>query len=145
MAEAHGGRSRWGTMFNHMIERSRSIRVGGAVDAFLGAVGVHARHADAAAGTDAGEVAGGYPRDQQDDDGAHGPAHPYTNGPGPVSGLTLLQSSSLAIQNAHLSPVRFPDGKNPYLDRPLPPPPPAKNQQRNLTFPSAPVVMPPRP
>ena len=137
-------------MFNAMIERSRSIRVGGAVDALLGVVGVHARPADAAAGTDAGEAVAPAEDDAPalQHDGAHGPAHPYTTRPGAVSGTSLLSTAAaaaLALQNANLSPVRFPGGKNPYLDRPLPPPPPPKNQQRNVVpFPSAPV-MPPRP
>ncbi|KAK4165955.1 hypothetical protein QBC43DRAFT_24185 [Cladorrhinum sp. PSN259] len=62
----------------------------------------------------------------------HGPAAPDNKGQGHgfVSGprdiTTKLASRPLA-QNAALPPVTlFPDGKNPYLDRPLPLPPPRK-------------------
>lgn len=77
-------------------------------------------------------------------DTAHGPsthvdgeAAPFE--PGPVSGTNQTDATGSGVQNADLPPVRFPDGRNPYLDRPLPPPPPPK------AAPSISVAMPPRP
>ncbi|KAK4231345.1 hypothetical protein QBC38DRAFT_246375 [Podospora fimiseda] len=61
----------------------------------------------------------------------HGPAAPdnHGQGHGSVSGphdiTTNLASRPLA-QNAAIPPVSFPGGKNPYLNRPLPLPPPQK-------------------
>ncbi|KAK3943821.1 hypothetical protein QBC46DRAFT_417891 [Diplogelasinospora grovesii] len=104
-----------------VVKRSRSLRVG----APLGVV----RQPHAGVG---------------DEEGAHGPAAPFNTIPGLVSGPTLQDTKSRhAPQNADLSPVRFPDGRNPYLDRPLPPPPPPKNTAAAAAV--QPPTMPARP
>jgi hypothetical protein len=66
-------------------------------------------------------------------------------GPGPVSATALhshvasrpasRQGSRHGPQNTVIPPVAFPGGRNPYLERPLPPPPPPKTPKA-----SAPVV-----
>ncbi|KAK0619799.1 hypothetical protein B0T14DRAFT_496459 [Immersiella caudata] len=66
-------------------------------------------------------------------------------GPGPVSSTALQprtasrpasrQGSRHGPQNTVIPPVAFPEGRNPYLERPLPPPPPPKTPKS-----SAPVV-----
>lgn len=91
------------------------------------------------------EVWGGRSGHAGGDDVAHGPDAPSTGEPGSVSGTALHDAGGgLGIQNAGLSPVRFPDGKNPYLDRPLPPPPPPKTPSTaTTTLPPPPIVMPP--
>ncbi|KAL1866111.1 hypothetical protein VTK73DRAFT_4904 [Phialemonium thermophilum] len=72
---------------------------------------------------------------------AHGPDAPSPNNQGPVSGSPGLADWDDGVpQNANPSPVTFPDGRNPYLDRPLPPPPPSK-----ISDPSSFVSMQPRP
>ncbi|KAH6856664.1 hypothetical protein B0I37DRAFT_426062, partial [Chaetomium sp. MPI-CAGE-AT-0009] len=65
-----------------------------------------------------------------DEKGGHGPAATTTpgQGHGRVSDLTLhpldaSRRSRHPPQNADIPPVTFPGGRNPYLDRPLPPPP----------------------
>ena len=65
---------------------------------------------------------------------AHGPVDAsFAGGPGPVSGPALQSSNRGALASRHLLhnpdiPAHhiFPGGRNPYLDRPLPPPPPPK-------------------
>lgn len=91
-------------MFTRVIKRSRSMRVVGP-----------------------GQHAG-------DDVVAHGPARPSSpSGGGPASvsdppGPALHDASWQAVQNAGQSPDHhFADGRNLYLERPLPPPPPPKN------------------
>lgn len=65
---------------------------------------------------------------------AHGPVDAsFAGGPGLVSGPALQSSNRGALASRHLLhnpdiPAHhiFPGGRNPYLDRPLPPPPPPK-------------------
>ncbi|KAM7190588.1 hypothetical protein V8F33_009378 [Rhypophila sp. PSN 637] len=83
-------------------------------------------------------------------EGAHGPTGPYVYKPNAVipdsvSGSEVHQTGDKPsiipskhgqghvahgappLQIADIPPVRFPDGRNPYLDRPLPLPPPPKS------------------
>ncbi|KAK3318424.1 hypothetical protein B0H66DRAFT_603012 [Apodospora peruviana] len=74
----------------------------------------------------------------EEEEGAHGPTAPYGHEPvipGPVSGPLQHDADRPSRPSRHghghvqivdIPPVRFPGGKNPYLDRPLPPPPPPK-------------------
>lgn len=78
-----------------------------------------------------GVVAGVELASGQNGEMVHGPtATPLDQGQGRVSDLTLrpLDASGSRQgrrppQNADIPPVTFPGGRNPYLDRPLPPPP----------------------
>lgn len=107
-----------------------------------------------------------------ENEGAHGPTTPYDPDPvipDSVSG-TALHDAGSSIPSSHgrgqghvvghgahiqivdIPPVRFPDGRNPYLDRPLPLPPPPKPITTNVatTAVAVPVtvvrpIMPPRP
>ncbi|KAM7206865.1 hypothetical protein V8F20_002571 [Naviculisporaceae sp. PSN 640] len=54
----------------------------------------------------------------------HGPGHVATAGHG---------HGTSATQNVDIPPIRFPDGRNPYLDRPLPLPPPIIKQSSSTT------------
>ncbi|KAK4043385.1 hypothetical protein C8A01DRAFT_43699 [Parachaetomium inaequale] len=83
------------------------------------------------------------------EEGGHGPAATTTldQGHGRVSDLTLRPQDASRRgrrppQNADIPPVTFPGGRNPYLDRPLPPPP-----SRNIAVVASttPVSMPARP
>ena len=85
-----------------------------------------------------------------DEEGGHGPAAITTlgQGHGRVSDLTLhpqdaSRRSGHPLQNADIPPVTFPGGRNPYLDRPLPPPP-SRNIAGVLNH-TAPFSMPARP
>ncbi|KAH8912776.1 hypothetical protein BR93DRAFT_872567 [Coniochaeta sp. PMI_546] len=67
-----------------------------------------------------------------DDVAAHGPARPASPSDGPafvsdLPGPALHDASWQAVQNAGHPPDQFADGRNLYLERPLPPPPPPKN------------------
>ncbi|KAK1759395.1 hypothetical protein QBC47DRAFT_420373 [Echria macrotheca] len=80
---------------------------------------------------------------------------PLDPGPGPVSAAALqLRAPSRqgrqlrnGPQNSLLPPVLFPGGRNPYLERPLPPPPPPKTPKSSdpvtaLAPPPAPLLLP---
>ncbi|KAK4193874.1 hypothetical protein QBC35DRAFT_370911 [Podospora australis] len=61
-----------------------------------------------------------------EDEEVHGSAAP-SNVSGPRDTTSRLARHPPVLQNADLPPIAFPGGKNPYLDRPLPPRPPPKN------------------
>ncbi|KAK4148646.1 hypothetical protein C8A00DRAFT_47546 [Chaetomidium leptoderma] len=96
-----------------------------------------------------GVVVGVEPASGQDGEVVHGPtATPFDQGQGPVSDLSTLRpphasrQARLPPQNADIPPVTFPGGRNPYLDRPLPPPP-SKNISAGVS--TTPFTMPARP
>ncbi|KAK3390400.1 hypothetical protein B0H63DRAFT_519625 [Podospora didyma] len=99
------------------VKRSRSLRLGGGGPGIV-AVGQQ-------------QYAGGR---GEDDGGAHGPAYPLETEPGLVSAPLAMRlrdghghgRRGPLTQNADIPPVSFPEGRNPYLNRPLPPPPPPK-------------------
>ncbi|KAK0735825.1 hypothetical protein B0T21DRAFT_289716 [Apiosordaria backusii] len=84
----------------------------------------------------------------------HGPTAPSTDqGPGSVSDPRDTTSTSTrqprrpVVQNADIPPIAFPGGRNPYLDRPLPPPPPPKTTSNSastaVAVPVAVTIVPP--
>ncbi|KAH6631747.1 hypothetical protein F5144DRAFT_602533 [Chaetomium tenue] len=96
-------------------------------------------------------VADEEPANDQKKEGGHGPAAITTlgQGHGRVSDLTLhpqdaSRRSRHPLQNADIPPVTFPGGRNPYLDRPLPPPP-SRNIAGALNHNAVPLSMPARP
>ncbi|KAK4463759.1 hypothetical protein QBC42DRAFT_323095 [Cladorrhinum samala] len=56
----------------------------------------------------------------------HGHGHGFVSGPRDTPTTTARLPSRPSAQNAPIPPVTFPGGRNPYLDRPLPIPPPPK-------------------
>lgn len=91
-------------MFTRVIKRSRSMRVG--------------------------------PDHAARDVAAHGPQQTarLSSGVSDPPGLALHDASWQAVQNAGHSPDHFGDGRNLYLERPLPPPPLPKNAATRVTF-----------
>ncbi|KAK0643560.1 hypothetical protein B0T16DRAFT_184986 [Cercophora newfieldiana] len=74
------------------------------------------------------------------------------HGPGPVSATTLhshaatrpaSRQASSRPQNTVIPPVAFPGGRNPYAERPLPPPPPPKTPKTSAPVAAVAVVAPP--
>ena len=89
------------------------------------------------------DVWGGRAGRNAGDDVAHGPDAPSSVEPASVSGPALHDGGgALGIQNAGHSPDRFPDGRNLYLDRPLPPPPPPKSTPSIVLPPVMPTARP---
>ncbi|KAK4233805.1 hypothetical protein C8A03DRAFT_38463 [Achaetomium macrosporum] len=81
----------------------------------------------------------------------HGPAPaPLDQGQGPVSDPALRPEGSRSLgkclhNNADIPPVVFPGGRNPYLDRPLPPPPSKTAAVATATASAASFIMQERP
>jgi len=128
------------------VKRSRSQRMGGA-----GMVGQ-------GQGLRAARNSNG-----DEEDASHAPLN---QGPGPVTATALRPPNASrqprldrsdrldrhGPQNAAVPPVIFPGGRNPYLERPLPPPPPPKTPKSDgpvvpatSAAPSAAPIMPVRP